>query len=78
MKWELPPALLAQLDQEVAALNIAVDQLIATADMVLAETDRGQAIATLTLGLMAASSSSKSAAIAAVAITRLAEGQCRE
>lgn len=75
MSVELPPALLAQLDQEVATLETCVNQLVATADAMLDGMDRAQAMATLVLGLMAASNKDKSAAIAATAIVCLAEAR---
>lgn len=71
--FEIPPAVQAQLDQEVAGLGAAIDQLTGTAQLVIADMGREKAVAFMTLALLSACDADKAAAIAATALVKLAE-----
>lgn len=73
MNIDLPAAALAQLDQEVATLDTCVELLVSAASALVAEVGYPKAVVTMTLSLLSASNSDKSAAIAAAAIVRLSE-----
>lgn len=74
MSMQLPPHMSAQLDQEVATLERAVESLAVTVGEMLNNMGREQAVAMMALGLIRVGDvTEKAAALTAMALVLLVE-----
>jgi hypothetical protein len=70
---EIPPALLALLDQQIAHVSAALDLVVAAARVGLTEESRTVIILALTHGFLESGSTMSSAVLTALAAVQLAE-----